>query len=76
MSQGYRRVSPSDQPAKPKVQEKKTGNKSSNRNRNEVNKPSENNDEDLEVVEDQDNFCHFYNNYKKCLFEENTGKKC
>ena len=34
------------------------------------------NEDDVEENNEPDNFCHFYNNYRRCTFEENTGKQC
>ena len=69
-NRGYRRVNPMEAPTKEKEKriEAKTA-KSSKKAHGKSNSDDEN-------IEPMDNFCHFFNNYKKCLFEENTGKKC
>ena len=76
--QGYRRVSPSEQSAKLKEQAKHTRNTSDNKTARNVEEPL--NHEEVEdaipLSEENEQFCHFFNNYKKCTFEQNTGKKC
>ena len=71
---GYRRVSPADAPIKQKADQKTPG-KKNERVFKRAEEPRADEDNFNGFVE-KDDFCHFYNNYNKCLFEENTGKRC
>ena len=69
-SNGYRRVNPID----PSVSQSGSRKNDEVRNTKHVHKKAPTKASNNEP--DDDNFCHFFNNYKQCLFEENTGRKC
>ena len=69
---GYRRVGPTEAPAK-KKEDRNGGNNDAPKNDTRTRRKQN----DTEHIQpNDDSYCHFYNNFNKCLFEDNTGKKC
>ena len=68
---GYRRVSPAEVAEKQREEGRRTNGNETTNARSATKKATTEAESDVD-----EDYCHFYNNYSKCLFEENTGRKC
>ena len=68
---GYRRVGPTEAPAK-KKEDRNGGNNDAPKNDTRTRRKQN----DTEHIQPNDDSYSYYNNFNKCLFEENTGKNC